>query len=123
MTTTETPTTLAAKVASARERLDAHVRETVAWHFDPATGTPFWLEKAKTLGFDPRREVRGFDDLRIHQPALFVAGEREPVLAMMAGAAEAMKDTVPGLRDVIMLPGCGHWTQQERPAEVNEAES
>jgi pimeloyl-ACP methyl ester carboxylesterase len=65
--------------------------------------------------------TRGFDDLRIHQPALFVAGEREPVLAMMAGAAEAMKETVPGLRDVVMLPGCGHWTQQERPAEVNEA--
>jgi pimeloyl-ACP methyl ester carboxylesterase len=20
-----------------------------------------------------------------------------------------------------MLPGCGHWTQQERPAEVNAA--
>jgi pimeloyl-ACP methyl ester carboxylesterase len=20
-----------------------------------------------------------------------------------------------------MLPGCGHWTQQERPAEVNQA--
>ena len=65
--------------------------------------------------------TRGFDDLRIHRPALFVAGEREPVLAMMPGAAEAMTETVPGLRDVVMLPGCGHWTQQERPAEVNEA--
>ena len=31
------------KVASARERLDAHVREIMAWHFDPETGTPFWL--------------------------------------------------------------------------------
>jgi pimeloyl-ACP methyl ester carboxylesterase len=28
---------------------------------------------------------------------------------------------VPNLRDVILLPGAGHWTQQERPAEVNEA--
>jgi pimeloyl-ACP methyl ester carboxylesterase len=25
------------------------------------------------------------------------------------------------LRQTIMLPGCGHWTQQERPAEVNAA--
>jgi epoxide hydrolase A/B len=65
--------------------------------------------------------TRGFDDLRIHQPALFLAGDREPVLAMMPGAAEAMRETVPGLRDVVMLPGCGHWTQQERPAEVNGA--
>jgi pimeloyl-ACP methyl ester carboxylesterase len=28
---------------------------------------------------------------------------------------------VPGLRGTVLLPGCGHWTQQERPAEVNEA--
>jgi phenylacetate-coenzyme A ligase PaaK-like adenylate-forming protein len=48
----------------ARQQLDAHVREIVRWHFDPQTGTPFWLERAKTLGFDPRREVQGFDDLK-----------------------------------------------------------
>jgi phenylacetate-coenzyme A ligase PaaK-like adenylate-forming protein len=48
----------------AREKLDAHVRETVAWHFSPETGTPFWLERAKSLGFDPRKEVRGLDDLK-----------------------------------------------------------
>ncbi|HZT78708.1 MAG TPA: hypothetical protein VFA26_00680 [Gemmataceae bacterium] len=59
---TTTPT--ADKVRQARERLDAHVREIVEWHFNPDTGTPFWLEKAKELGFDPRKEVRGFDDLR-----------------------------------------------------------
>jgi phenylacetate-coenzyme A ligase PaaK-like adenylate-forming protein len=52
------------KVRQARQRLDAHVRETIAWHFNPETGAPFWLEKAKTLGFDPRTEVRGFDDLK-----------------------------------------------------------
>jgi pimeloyl-ACP methyl ester carboxylesterase len=28
---------------------------------------------------------------------------------------------VPQLRRTIILPGCGHWTQQERPAEVNAA--
>jgi len=28
---------------------------------------------------------------------------------------------VPKLRRTIMLPGCGHWTQQERAAEVNTA--
>ena len=28
---------------------------------------------------------------------------------------------VPELRATIMLPGCGHWTQQERAAEVNVA--
>ena len=65
--------------------------------------------------------TKGFEGRKIKRPALFVAGEREPVLAMMPGAAEAMQDTVPGLRDIVMIPGCGHWTQQERPAEVNAA--
>jgi phenylacetate-coenzyme A ligase PaaK-like adenylate-forming protein len=51
-------------VPQAQQQLDAHVRETVEWHFNPETGTPFWLEKAKTLGFDPRKDVKCFDDLQ-----------------------------------------------------------
>jgi pimeloyl-ACP methyl ester carboxylesterase len=26
---------------------------------------------------------------------------------------------VPNLRDTVLLDGCGHWTQQERAAEVS----
>src|SRR5438067_1571618 len=52
------------ETSNAKKRLDAHVRETVSWHFNPETGCPFWLERAKTLGFDPRKEVQGFDDLK-----------------------------------------------------------
>ena len=48
----------------ARARLDAWTREMVAWHFDPATGSPFWLERARTLGLDPRRDVSSYADLR-----------------------------------------------------------
>ncbi len=59
-----TTTATADQVRAARERLDAHVREIIGWHFSPETGTPFWLEKAAALGFDPRKEVRGFDDLK-----------------------------------------------------------
>jgi phenylacetate-coenzyme A ligase PaaK-like adenylate-forming protein len=51
-------------IRQAREKLDTHVREIVAWHFDPQTGTPFWLERVKTLGFDPRKDVHSFDDLK-----------------------------------------------------------
>lgn len=47
----------------AKERLDAHVREMVEWHFNPETGCPFWLEKAKELDFDPRKEIQCFEDL------------------------------------------------------------
>src|SRR5688572_27150341 len=46
-----------------RTKLDAWVREVVAWHFDPATGSPFWLEYASKLGWDPRKEIQGFSDL------------------------------------------------------------
>ncbi|HEX8352465.1 MAG TPA: hypothetical protein VF611_06195, partial [Pyrinomonadaceae bacterium] len=55
--------TLDTKIRDARAELDAWVREVVAWHFDPETGCPFWLERAKGLGFDPRREIQTYDDL------------------------------------------------------------
>ncbi len=48
----------------ARTQLDAHVRETIEWHFNPETGSPFWVGKAKELGFDPRKEVKSFADLK-----------------------------------------------------------
>ncbi|HEX2442923.1 MAG TPA: hypothetical protein VHJ77_03180 [Vicinamibacterales bacterium] len=49
--------------AQAREALDRHTREIVTWHFDPATGCPFWLDFAKRLDWDPREKIRGYDDL------------------------------------------------------------
>jgi hypothetical protein len=52
-------------VAQARERLDAHVREIVRWHFSPETGCPFWLERARILGFDPLTAVQGYGDLAL----------------------------------------------------------
>lgn len=52
-------------------------------------------------------------------PALFVAGDRDPVAA--PDAVARLRDFVPNLRGTVSLPGCGHWTQQERPAEVNRA--
>jgi phenylacetate-coenzyme A ligase PaaK-like adenylate-forming protein len=55
---------LAALSSKAKEKLDAHTRETVEWHFNPETGCPFWLEKAKTFGFDPRKAVKCFEDLK-----------------------------------------------------------
>jgi pimeloyl-ACP methyl ester carboxylesterase len=57
---------------------------------------------------------------RIRVPALFIAGDRDPVIGMMMKASlDSLEQTVPGLRKKLILPGCGHWTQQERPAEVN----
>ena len=57
----------------------------------------------------------------IHQPALFIAGTRDPVIAGVMGrqALDALPQTVPGLRRTVMVEGAGHWIQQERPDEVN----
>jgi phenylacetate-coenzyme A ligase PaaK-like adenylate-forming protein len=52
-------------IRQARERLDAHVREIVQWHFHPDTGTPFWLERAKSFKFNPLKDVQTFDDLKL----------------------------------------------------------
>jgi pimeloyl-ACP methyl ester carboxylesterase len=56
---------------------------------------------------------------RINQPSLFMVGERDPV-RHYAGQHEAgLKDWLTDLRSQIVLPGAGHWLQQERPDEVN----
>ena len=59
-----TGATLDERIANARTQLDAHVREIVRWHFSPDTGTPFWLEMAKTFDFDPLKDVNGWADVK-----------------------------------------------------------
>lgn len=58
------PAEVEAAARAARDRLDAHTFETVQWHFHPSTGSPFWLEKAGQLKFDPLKDVRSYDDLK-----------------------------------------------------------
>ena len=64
-------------------------------------------------------ELPQLEGAKVQQPALFIAGERDGVLAMVP--VEAMKPLVPDLRRILLIPGCGHWTQQERPGDVNAA--
>ncbi len=54
-------------------------------------------------------------------PALFVGGDRDGPTVWGAPAIAAFPQTLPKLHRSIILEGCGHWTQQERPDEVNEA--
>jgi phenylacetate-coenzyme A ligase PaaK-like adenylate-forming protein len=58
-----TGATLEERIKNAKTQLDAQVREVVRWHFSPDTGTPFWLEKAKTFDFDPLKDVSGWEDI------------------------------------------------------------
>ena len=55
----------------------------------------------------------------ISVPSLFVAGEQDPVLSFIS--ADGIASALPGLTGSVILPGCGHWTQQERPDEVTAA--
>jgi len=64
----DTATDLSVKEQVAKARLDAHVREIVGWHFNPETGCPFWQDFADKLGWDPRREITCFEDLRKFPP-------------------------------------------------------
>ncbi|MGW4128215.1 alpha/beta fold hydrolase [Amycolatopsis japonica] len=63
-----------------------------------------------------------FARVPIDMPSLFVIGDRDLVMAF-PGVLDPLGDTefLPRLTRTVVLPGCGHWTQQERPNEVNAA--
>jgi len=66
--------------------------------------------------------LRAFAERKIAQPAFFVSGTRDLAYNMFRGAADPiaiMRNSVTDLRVADVLEGCGHWTQQERPADVN----
>ena len=64
-----------------------------------------------------------FAGLRVTVPALYMAGDRDLVVRFprMDKLLPNLRLFAPGLRETVMLPGCGHWTQQERAPEVNAA--
>jgi len=76
-----------------------------------------------------RNSERDFADLgsvgspRMTQPIAFLAGSLEPVLGMIPGVdmVELMRAQCDDLRLVKIMDGAGHWLQQERPSEVNDA--
>ncbi|GGY21758.1 alpha/beta fold hydrolase [Streptomyces djakartensis] len=60
----------------------------------------------------------------VSSPALYVYGDRDlvPAFPGTPELIEKLPELMPGLRrKPLVLPGCGHWTQQERPGEVNAA--
>ena len=56
---------------------------------------------------------------KVEQPALMITAELDAVLR--PEMAEGMEMWVPQLRRTVLVRDCGHWTQQEKPAEVNAA--
>jgi pimeloyl-ACP methyl ester carboxylesterase len=61
-------------------------------------------------------ESAGMEQL-VKQPALMITAEHDPVLR--PSMCNGMKACVPNLSKLVLIKGSGHWTQQEKPAEVN----
>jgi pimeloyl-ACP methyl ester carboxylesterase len=107
--------------------------EDFALHGDRAfTGAFNWYRNME-LNNELLAPFRG---RRVEAPALYVVGDRDmvtslrgpdsgPSLAEMfrggGGPGNPLGAVAPRLQGPVVLPGCGHWTQQERPAEVNAA--
>jgi pimeloyl-ACP methyl ester carboxylesterase len=73
---------------------------------------------------DRNWELAGaFAGARVTVPALYIAGDRDLVVSFrgMNELIANLRTFVPELRGTVMLKGCGHWTQQERAAQVNAA--
>ncbi|MEA2624852.1 MAG: soluble epoxide hydrolase / lipid-phosphate phosphatase [Candidatus Binatota bacterium] len=65
-------------------------------------------------------ELTGYlNGAKMSQPALMITAELDFVLR--PEMAKGMKAWVPNLRKTVLVRGSGHWTQQEKPAEVNAA--
>jgi len=64
-----------------------------------------------------------WQDAQIRQPALFIAGARDPVITGLIGAKRVgeLEKVLPNLTRKLIIDGAGHWIQQERPDEVNAA--
>jgi pimeloyl-ACP methyl ester carboxylesterase len=114
----------------------------LTWLADPAE-LPAWLSEADLDFYVSEFERTGFRGglnwyrnidrnwellaayagAKVSVPALFVAGDRDPVIKSPAAqkVLSRLQESVPRLHRTVMLPGCGHWTQQERPQAVNDA--
>lgn len=54
-------------------------------------------------------------------PTAFIGGDRDMVIAGRPEYVESMQALLPDFRGATMIENAGHWTQQERPTEFNEA--
>ena len=98
------------------EDIDFYVQEFTRTGF---AGGLNWY-RAQDLGWEM---LAPFVGARVTVPALYIAGDRDLVVAFrgMDQLIANLRLFVPQLSQTIMLQGCGHWTQQERAADVNEA--
>ncbi len=65
-------------------------------------------------------ELQIFSGRTIDVPSIYIAGASDWGIHQKPGAFEAMQTTACTRMDAVhLIPGAGHWVQQERPDEVN----
>jgi pimeloyl-ACP methyl ester carboxylesterase len=130
----------AALARDVRRTLTARSQWTAQWaRGDDEPARPPWLSEEELRVYVETFERTGFtgglsyyrnldrtweltahlSERRIDAPALFLTGSRDPVAQFMQ--AQIMEGWVTDLRDTVVIEGAGHWVQQERPHETNEA--
>ena len=112
-----------------RERLQMPEPGQMAWLSDDDFG--YYLGEFQRTGMTGglnryRNITRDWYELApwrlapITVPALFIGGEKDGPTQLGRKAIERFDQTLPALVRSEILDGCGHWTQQERPADVNK---
>jgi pimeloyl-ACP methyl ester carboxylesterase len=56
---------------------------------------------------------------KLEQPTLFIAGADDAVVEFARAGVDNLEKSVPHLWRKVLLPGVGHWTEQEASADVN----
>lgn len=65
--------------------------------------------------------LQQFKGRKLEMPTLLIGGDRDPAFngfGRIPDPAALMREQVTDLRGAHVLPGVGHWTQQEAPADV-----
>lgn len=65
-------------------------------------------------------DLADYQNAPVTQPSLFIGGKHDVTTTRLKEAVDAFPVTLPGLVASHLLDGCGHWVQQERPAETND---
>lgn len=65
------------------------------------------------------RLLAAWRDLPITVPSTFIAGALDGVVAVTGADIEAHAERCTDFRGNHLIPGAGHWVQQEAPAETN----
>ncbi|MDH6628748.1 pimeloyl-ACP methyl ester carboxylesterase [Streptomyces sp. LBL] len=97
--------------------LGQHELDAYAEEFE-RTGLTGALNRYRAMDLD-WKDLADHTGAPVSQPSLFLGGTLDASTTWLSDAIDAFPTTLPGLHASHLLEGCGHWIQQERPAEVN----